>query len=391
MTFDAGVANEYGYFTFFTLLFQPILDCACSGSTIWLIPASNYGEVASRAPEVRVKVRRSGLCISTFPAIFSFLSPSLREFLSRGGGQGLSVGAASSFHAAVACTSEEIAEAHDEENRWRHHAELHAVSVTAAHVFFSCIRFSSYPSQLSASSPPPALRISRGGCGVVLIDCRASSPGSAAIVCHVKHISFDDHRSATPAYFCETRSAAASPTFSRPNSMNRSNSSSPTLLQRTGTFASDGNSSPKYGRDGDLLDMMTFVGWRCRVQNSVQGFGCVRARCILLQCTLQNFTQSACESHGQGSQLQLVRCHLQQCSGCMLVCNSSALLHVTATSFEQCYSAARSVDRSSLVIFDCAMENVSHSAVTVTLESSLFCRNCSLAEVGLEYCPQCHR
>ncbi len=364
---------------------QPILDCACAGSTIWLIPSSKYEEHISTSREARIKVRRPGLCISTFPNVYSVLSPSLREFLSRGGGQGLSVGAASGVHATLASRSEEAADKQGEDCRWKRDAELHAVSVTAAHVFFFCIRFSSYPSQLNLSSSPPALRISRGGCGVVLIDCLASAPGSAAIVCHVKQISVDEHRSATPAYFSDARSASASPTFPQPNLMRKSNSSSP-ILQRAGSSASEGSMTPLC-RVGEANDVMTFVGWRCRVQNSAQGLGCVRARCMLLQCILHRFMRSACESHGQGSQLQLVRCHFQHCSDSMLICNSSAWLHVTSSSFEQCYSAARCVDRSILMIFDCAMEEVSHSTVTVTQRSSLFCRNCSFREVGLEYCP----
>ena len=353
---------------------QPLLDSACAGSTIWLLPAS--GEQAS-TPETCVRVRRPGLCISTFPPVFAVLPPSLRGFLNRGGGQGLAVG----MSATIANASEEN-ELHEEESRWSYDAELRAVSVTSAHVFFSSIRFSSHSSQLSACSTPPALRISRGGCGVVLIDCRASAPSSAAIVCHVKRLAFDDHRSATPACFSDARSAAASPTFSRPNSTNRSSSSSP-VLQRSGSFGSDGRSSPNVPV-GDDCDIMTLVGWRCKVQNSAQGVGCVRARCVFLQCIFHRFSQSACESHGQGAQMQLVRCHLQQCRDSMLVSSSFGWLHVASSSFEHCYSVARCVDRSSLMILSSAIENVSHSTATVTLGSSLFCRSCSFREVGLE-------
>ena len=353
---------------------QPILDSACAGSTIWLLPAS--GEQTS-TPETCVRVRRPGLCISTFPAIFSVLPPSLRGFLNQGGGQGLAVGPATTANA-----SEGNPELHGEESRWSRDAELRAVSVTSAHVFFSSIRFSSHPSQRSACSTPPALRISRGGCGVVLIDCRASAPSSAAIVCHVKRLRFDDHRSATPACFSDARSAAASPTFSRPNSTSRSSSSSP-VLQRSGSFGSDGRSSPNV-LDGGDCDIMTLVGWRCKVQNSAQGVGCVRARCMFLQCIFHRFSQSACESHGQGAQMQLVRCHLHQCSDNMLVSSSFGWLHVTSSSFEQCHSVARCVDRSALMILSSAIENVSFSTATVTLGSSLFCRSCSFREVGLE-------
>ena len=49
---------------------------------------------------------------------------------------------------------------------------------------------------------------------------------------------------------------------------------------------------------------MTLVGWRCSIQDALQGLGCVRARCMLLQCTLKECHISACEAHGQGAVLQ---------------------------------------------------------------------------------------
>ena len=123
------------------------------------------------------------------------------------------------------------------------------------------------------------------------------------------------------------------------------------------------------------------------MQDAMQGFGCVRARCMLLQCTLKLCTRSACEAHGHGAHLQLLRCIFEQCSDSMLICNSRARMHVTASFFNRCSAVARCVDYASLVIFSCALENVSHSAVTATQASSVFCCNCFFKDVGLECDP----
>ncbi len=261
-------------------------------------------------------------------------------------------------------------------------AEIRAVSVRVSHVFFSSIRFTSLiSSDLALESTPPALRISRGGCGVVLIDCIASSPASAAIVCHLRQQSFGDHRSATPAYFADARSNAGSPTFSSQNLINSGmRSSSPT---RSDSPNSNG-SSPSHFENSGLNELITLVGWRCTIRHSKQGLGCVRARCMMMQCTFNDCQLSACEAHGRGARLQLLRCKLRQCNDSMLVCNSSAWMSVASSLFETCSSVARCCDQGSIAIFGCAVENVSHSVVTVTQESSLFCINCSLKDVGLE-------
>ncbi len=268
----------------------------------------------------------------------------------------------------------------------RSQAQLNCVSVRAAHVFFSCIRFTSKPLlETVAQSSVPALRISHSGGGIVLIDCYATAPASVAIVCHVKHRLFDDHkhRSDTPTYFSNPRSAPGSPTF-RTNASSR-RSSTP-LMNRSGTPNSESNSS-YHEMETEPLDVLTLAAWRCKVQDAIQGFGCVRARCMLLQCTLKRCTRSACEAHGYGALLQLLRCFFEQCGDCMLICNSEARMHVFTSFFSRCSAVARCVDRASLVIFSCALENVSHSAVTATQASSVFCSNCYFKEVGLEYNP----
>ncbi len=266
----------------------------------------------------------------------------------------------------------------------RRHVQLHAVSIRAAHVFFSCIRFTSIPLiESAAASSPPALRISNGGCGVVLIDCEAAAPKSAAIVCHVRQRFNDNYRAETPAYFSDHRSAPGTPAF-RSNSFNTGNSTP--VFVRTGSPTSDGG-SPSHAGGAGLLDVLTLVAWRCKVRDSAQGFGCVRARCMFLQSTFKLCSHSACEAHGHGAQLQLLRCSFEQCSDSMLVCNAGAWMRVTSSFFNRCLTVARCVDRGSLVISSCALENVSHNAVLVTQASSFFCSSCSFKDVGLEYPP----
>ena len=368
---------------FFNL--QTIVDTACAGSTIWLLPtAPQHDEENPMLNLADVKIRRPCLCITTFPSVFAVLPPNLRGFLVQGGGQSLSVGATGfgGGQCASANRNEFDVNMKEEEVRWmRRHVQLHAVSVRAAHVFFSCIRFTSIPLiESAAASSPPALRISNGGCGVVLIDCEAAAPKSAAIVCHVRQRFNDNYRAETPAYFSDPRSAPGTPAF-RSNSFNKG--SSTPVFTRTGTPTSDGG-SPSHEGEAGLLDVLTLVAWRCKVRESAQGFGCVRARCMLLQSTVKLCVHSACEAHGHGAQLQLLRCTFEQCSDSMLICNAGAWMRVTSSFFHRCVTVARCVDRGSLVISSCALENVSHNAVLVTQESSFFCSSCSFKDVGLE-------
>jgi hypothetical protein len=279
----------------------------------------------------------------------------------------------------IAAEIDGVSDMKNEESIWMSSvAGIRAVSVRVSHVFFSSIRFTSLISPDSAvESTPPALRISRGGCGVVLIDCIASSPASAAIVCHLRPQSFGDHRSATPAYFADARSNAGSPVQ---NLINSGRSSSSTRSNTPNIIGS----SPSHFENSVLNEMITLVGWRCTIRHSQQGLGCVRARCMMLQCTFNNCERSACEVHGRGARLQLLRCKLRLCNDSMLVCNSSAWLRVASSLFETCSSVARCCDQGSIAMFGCAVEKINNSIVTVTQESSLFCINCSLKDVGLE-------
>jgi hypothetical protein len=369
-------------------MLQSTLDCACAGSTIWLLPPPlKHDAPVSATALADIKIRRPCLCITTFPAVFSVLPANVQDFLIAGGGEGLCVGVhGGRVLAASQNSSEGSIDMKQEESRWmRSHVQLNAVSVRAAHVFFSCIRFFSYSPLQSAeasSSSPPALRISNGGCAVVLIDCDACAPASAAIVCHVKQQLFDSHRSQTPSYFSDPRSAPGSPTF-RTNALKNKGSSSP-VFPRTGTPTSDGGLL-SHGSEIEVLDVLTLLAWRCKVLQSAQGVGCVRASCMLLQCTLKHSTYSACEAHGHGARLQLLRCVLEQCSDSMLICNSGAWLHATLSFIHRCATVARCVDHGSLVLSSCALENVNRSAVTVTQASSIFCSSCFIKDVGLEY------